>query len=124
MPARVTVSLDQNVIDLRNPTSISTGPRGIVHPHSFVAGACESLGKDNPYPEGVYFFTYSYTDGSQGLVYYSEDAYSSDMVKQTIPLPTTFVLLVDDSVPEEAIQQAIKLGLTVTKLEVKLIPVK
>lgn len=126
MPSRVTVSLDQNVIELREHTSINTGLipiKGIVHPYEFIKGACKFLGKENPYPEGVYFFPFCYTDGSQGLVYYSEDAYSSDMVKETIPLPTAFVLLVDDSVPKEAIQQALSFGLTVSRLEVKLVTV-
>ena len=121
MSTTIKVTLDDviDVIDLRSFTSNITGPipaKGIVCPHSFVEGACKFLGKDNPYLEDKYFF-----NAEGGIIYYSEDPLSSDMIQNVIPKASTSTILVDDSVPPEVIIQALGLGLNVTKLETKLV---
>lgn len=116
----IKVTLDSDVVDLR---SYTYGKECIIQrvicPHSFVAGACDFLGRVNPYPEGVYFFK----DEEKGVViYYSQDSMSSDMIRKEIP--SNSKVLIDESVPNSVIDQAILIGLTVQQLDVKLVTIR
>jgi len=87
---------------------------GIVCPHSYIHQENYPYSKDQSFPPFEYFFV-----EDESIHYYSVDGYSQDLLKCMVPKDSS--ILIDDSISPEVIIQALRLGLTVTKLETKLV---
>jgi hypothetical protein len=104
---KVTVKIGHKVEYLR-PSSLI---QRLVCPQTYYMGE-----DNNPYPPGIYFFSgITGEDPRNSVVFFSEDYFGNELMRRTIHREST--ILVDDSIPLEAIQLAKQLGLKVCKIQ-------
>jgi hypothetical protein len=101
------------VIDIRPTTCMYEANEEVIHwltaPQTYYVWA-----KHIPYPTGVYFLGGGPKEHIHSVVFYSEDPYGEDQRRIVIPRKST--ILVDDNIPDEAIEEAKQAELKVCRL--------